>query len=81
LIRARRLGLGERFEPQPDGTTLMRCRVRGTSELASWLLSFGAHVEVLEPPALRAEMATALHAAAARYGAAARRVDDVSRSS
>jgi proteasome accessory factor B len=77
LIRSRRLGLAERFEPQPDGTTLLRCRVRGTAELASWLLSFGPHVEVLQPPALRAEMAAALGAAAARYAADS---SDVSRS-
>lgn len=67
LIRSRRLNLDERFEPQPDGSTLLRCRVRGTAELASWLLSFGPRVEVLEPPALRAAMAAELRAAAARY--------------
>jgi predicted DNA-binding transcriptional regulator YafY len=67
LIRARRLGLDERFESEPDGTTLMRCRVRGTAELASWLRSFGSAVEVLEPAALRAEMAAEARALAARY--------------
>lgn len=68
LIRARRLGLDERFEGRADGSTLMRCRVRGTSELASWLLGFGPHVEVLSPPELRAAIARQLRTAAARYG-------------
>jgi predicted DNA-binding transcriptional regulator YafY len=35
--------------------------------LRSWLLSFGAAVEVREPPALRAAMATLLRSAAHRY--------------
>jgi len=67
LIRARRLGLDERFETRADGSMWMRCRVRGTAELASWLLSFGPHVEVLSPPGLRRAMAQQLQAALARY--------------
>lgn len=67
LIRSRRLGLDERFEAQADGTTVMRCRVRGTAELTSWLLGFGPHVEVVSPPDLRGAMAAELRAALARY--------------
>lgn len=67
LIRTRRLGLGERFVRRDDGSTVMRCRVRGTTELASWLLGFGETVEVLSPPALRRAMAARVRATAARY--------------
>jgi predicted DNA-binding transcriptional regulator YafY len=42
-------------------------QVGGTAELRSWVLSFGDGAEVLEPPALRAEVVKELKGAAARY--------------
>jgi hypothetical protein len=46
-------------------------QVGGTAELRSWILSFGAGAEVLEPAALRAEVMRELAGAAARYRAEA----------
>jgi hypothetical protein len=48
--------------------------VGGTAELRSWILSFGAGAEVLEPAPLRAEVVKELAGAADRYrpGAALR---------
>jgi predicted DNA-binding transcriptional regulator YafY len=47
--------------------TIVTATVPDTRVLRSWLLSFGAAVEVREPPALRAAMATLLRSAAHRY--------------
>ena len=50
-----------------DGSIEWRATVSGTVEIRLWILSWGDEVEVLAPPALRAEV-TATHArAAARY--------------
>ena len=40
----------------------------GITELVSWVLSFGAEAEVLEPQSLRDEIARELRGALARYG-------------
>jgi predicted DNA-binding transcriptional regulator YafY len=52
---------------QVDGETELTMEVRGTTELASWILGFGDKAEVLEPPALRAQIAAELARAAKRY--------------
>ena len=41
--------------------------VRGTVEVVSWVLGFGDKAEVLEPPALRAEVADEVKRAARIY--------------
>ena len=51
------------------GRLELAMEVGGTEELRSWILSFGAGAEVLEPESLRAEVARDLGAALARYGA------------
>lgn len=43
----------QQCEPQPDGSLLVRLNLSGTTEVKSWVLSFGRHAEVLEPAALR----------------------------
>ncbi|HET7079103.1 MAG TPA: YafY family protein [Chloroflexia bacterium] len=43
-------------EPTPDGL-LVTLRVRQESEVLQWLLGWGAHVRVLEPESLRAQIA------------------------
>lgn len=57
----------QKLESLPDGRTLLTLEVGGTAELRSWVLSFGDGAEVLEPPALRAEVLRALRAATALY--------------
>src|SRR5262245_4060828 len=69
LLSARRLNLGERFQPRNDGTTLLRMRVRGIDELTNWVLGFGPHVRVLRPAALRERVARDLRAASELYEA------------
>jgi proteasome accessory factor B len=61
----------QRVEALPDGSLLWRGRVSGTIEIRLWILSWGAQVEVLEPPDLRADVAATYRAAAARYDDAA----------
>ncbi len=51
-----------------DGSLLWRARVAGTYEIKLWILGWGADVEVLAPPELRAEVSRTLAAALARYG-------------
>ena len=58
------------FSDVPGGME-MTMTMRGTVELASWLLSFGEQAEVLEPVSLRDQVAGELARAAARYAAAA----------
>ncbi len=58
----------QQIEPQPDGSLLWRGRVAGLHEIRIWILGWGADVEVLEPPALREEVARHVRRAAARYG-------------
>lgn len=42
---------------EPDGSLVLAFRVLGLEEIMRWLLQFGSHVEVLEPPALRSAIA------------------------
>lgn len=57
----------ERIEVEDDGSLTWRARVSGTLEIRSWILGWGADVEVLDPAALRAEIGGILRAAADRY--------------
>jgi proteasome accessory factor B len=57
----------ERLEPAGDGTLTWRAKVSGTLEIRSWILGWGADVEVLEPAALRAEVTSILRSAGAAY--------------
>lgn len=71
LLSSRRLHPSQRFEPRPDGTTLLTMTVRGTEELKNWILSLGPYVEVLEPESLRREVAAGVAETAALYGSRA----------
>ncbi len=51
---------GQQCIRQPDGSLLLTFTSSGTLEIISWVLSFGRHAELLEPPLLRRELA--LHA-------------------
>lgn len=52
-----------------DGSIELSMEVGGASELRSWVLSFGAGAEVIEPASLRSDVARELSAACARYAA------------
>jgi proteasome accessory factor B len=55
------------LEPQADGALLWRGQIAGMREVRIWILGWGADAEVLEPAALRAEVAAELSRAAALY--------------
>jgi predicted DNA-binding transcriptional regulator YafY len=55
-------------EEQPDGSLTWRATVAGMREIRIWIMGWGADAEVLEPDALRTDIATELARAAALYG-------------
>jgi CRISPR-associated endonuclease/helicase Cas3 len=55
------------LEAQPDGSLLWSVEIAGTLELVSWIRGWGHEVEVLEPEALRREIAESLRQATGRY--------------
>jgi len=57
----------QQCEHQPDGSLLVRLDLSGTTEVKSWVLSFGRQAEVLEPDALRSELQDELAAALKLY--------------
>lgn len=54
-------------EETPDGL-LLTFRVRQESEITQWLLGWGQHVRVLEPPSLRQRLAEEIRAMLANFG-------------
>jgi proteasome accessory factor B len=57
----------QRLEPQADGSLIWRGRVAGLHEIKIWILGWGADAEVLEPAALREDVAKQMRLAAERY--------------
>ena len=57
----------QKFRKLPGGGVEMTMEARGTVEVVSWVLGFGVTAEVLEPAALRDEVAAELAAARAHY--------------
>ena len=66
-VRETRWHPSETLTVADDGALTWRARVSGTLEIRSWILGWGADVEVLEPPDLRTEIGAILRAASARY--------------
>src|SRR5262249_62275184 len=54
-------------EDQPDGSMLWRATVAGMREIRIWIMGWGADCEVLEPAALREDVASELTRAASLY--------------
>jgi proteasome accessory factor B len=61
----------QRIVRLPNGDVELTMEVGPGDELASWVLSFGADAELLEPAALRAQVASELARAQRRYAGAA----------
>jgi predicted DNA-binding transcriptional regulator YafY len=57
----------QHLQVQADGSLLLRMQASGRFEIVRWLLGWGEHVEVLEPLALRQEVAEHLRLAAQQY--------------
>ena len=68
-VRSRTIHRSQRFSRRRDGTTIMTMTVRGTTELANWIMSMGPWIEVLKPGALRKEIAERYAKAARHYRA------------
>lgn len=47
---------GQKVKADREGGVTVEFEAAGEMELASWILSYGAHAEVLEPPELRSEV-------------------------
>ncbi len=56
-IRERQWHPTQRLELQPDGGLILHLHTGGLAEVKRWVMGYGAHAEVLAPPALRAEIA------------------------
>ncbi len=69
-VREARWHPSEQVEPTADGGLIWRATVAGAIEIRLWILSWGDDVEVLEPAALRADVAATHVRAARRYGLA-----------
>ncbi|WP_298437551.1 YafY family protein [Geobacter sp.] len=66
-IRDRLWHPSQSLREEPDGSVLLSFAAGGRMEIVSWLLSYGAHAEVLEPAGLREEMGAIAAAMAGRY--------------
>jgi predicted DNA-binding transcriptional regulator YafY len=66
-LRSRSIHPTQAFVKGSKGESLLEMKVRGTTELKNWILSFGPWIEVLEPAALRAEVAGLLRSGASLY--------------
>jgi predicted DNA-binding transcriptional regulator YafY len=66
-VRETPLAVDQTLEDLPDGRVLVRAQVVDTGQLRAWLRSFGQYVEVLAPPALRADLAFTAMELAQRY--------------
>lgn len=56
LVRDRNWRSGQRMSTAADGSVLLEFEAAGTLEILAWVLSFGSHAELLEPPELRKEL-------------------------
>ncbi len=67
-IRSRTIHRSQKFARLSDGRTIMTMTVRGTTELANWIMTMSPWLEVVKPAALREEIARR-HAESSRlYG-------------
>lgn len=58
------------FRRRSDGTTVLTMRVRGTTELANWVLRYAPWIEVVRPRELREHVRERIQEAAAVYDGA-----------
>jgi predicted DNA-binding transcriptional regulator YafY len=56
-IRERRWHPSQEIKDLSDGGLILRFRAGGLDEIKRWVMSYGAHAEVLEPPELRMAVA------------------------
>ena len=66
-IRDRIWHASQSIAEEPDGSVLLSFRAGGKMEILSWLLSYGAHAELLAPDELRGELGRLAQDAARLY--------------
>lgn len=59
----------QRLQKCPDGSVILEVRLADTTEIKSWILSFGARAEVLAPASLRDEIRQEIQSMHQRYEA------------
>ena len=79
FVQEKKWHASQQFSPQRDGSVLAEFHLSSTVEVKDWVLSFGRHAEVLEPEALRSELAQELEQTLARYRSAPASSAQVSR--
>jgi predicted DNA-binding transcriptional regulator YafY len=72
-LRSRAIHPSQAFVKGRRGESLLEMKVRGTTELKNWILSFGPWIEVLEPRELRVEVAMLLKSGANLYRGTSKR--------
>jgi predicted DNA-binding transcriptional regulator YafY len=66
-IQERRYAPDQKIHVNPDGSIVLELETSGCYEVMRWVLGFGAEAEVLEPKAMREEIASSLKSALERY--------------
>ena len=56
LVKDRLWRTGQKLTSAADGSVLLEFEAAGSLEILAWVLSYGRHAELLEPPELRREM-------------------------
>jgi proteasome accessory factor B len=56
MVRDRIWRPGQTMLAEPDGSVLLSFEAAGSLEILAWVLSYGRHAELLEPPELRKEL-------------------------
>lgn len=69
LVAERKWHESQRVRPLADGAIILQLELGGLEEIERWILSWGAHVEVLEPPRLREMIRETVSSIAKIYGA------------
>lgn len=67
IVREKTWHPSQKLTDQPDGSLIAEFLLNDLREVTSWVLSFGAKAEVLEPKSLRVEIASELTESLARY--------------
>ncbi|HYJ05873.1 MAG TPA: WYL domain-containing protein [Chthoniobacterales bacterium] len=67
LVAERKWHESQRVREKADGSIILELELGGLQEIERWILSWGAHVEVLEPPRLREMIRDAVSAIAKLY--------------
>jgi proteasome accessory factor B len=66
-IRDRRWHSSQQITNLPDGSCRLRLRLTSLEEIEGWILSFGIHAKVLQPPVLAERIATTASSIVEKY--------------